>query len=289
VTAVHSYEDCSLWSFQEARKLGKACIYDMPIGYYPAWQDTQHTLLKKFSDWVGEGSHRSAPYTRPEQKIKEMEIADLVLAPSTFVARTIIPFVEKRVEIAKYGVDSNRWNPRTGDRKPGPLRFVFAGQLSVRKGIPLLLNAWRAAAMKDATLTLIGAWNLAHKAARSLPPGVTHIGPLSSSELLRQYHLADVFVFPSYFEGWGLVLTEAMACGLPLLTTEATGAPDFADGSCARIVPTGDVDRLVDELRWYSSNRDQIQPMGRAARAKAETLTWDSYRIQVARAVAPYC
>src|SRR5262249_15981666 len=41
VTAVHAYEDCALWQFAEAKRLGKACVYDMPIGYYPAWEQTQ--------------------------------------------------------------------------------------------------------------------------------------------------------------------------------------------------------------------------------------------------------
>ena len=47
VRAVHAYEDCSLWQFQEAKRLGKACIYDMPIGYYPAWEHTQAELARK--------------------------------------------------------------------------------------------------------------------------------------------------------------------------------------------------------------------------------------------------
>ena len=48
VTAVHVYEDCALWQFVEAKRLGKACIYDMPIGYYPAWVHTQAELARKF-------------------------------------------------------------------------------------------------------------------------------------------------------------------------------------------------------------------------------------------------
>src|SRR5215831_18797155 len=52
VTAVHAYEDCSLWQFIEARRLGKACIYDMPIGYYAAWEDMRDRLAGKYSDWM---------------------------------------------------------------------------------------------------------------------------------------------------------------------------------------------------------------------------------------------
>src|ERR1044071_2566589 len=52
VTAVHSYEDCSLWQFQEAKRLGKACIYDLPIGYYPAWEQTQSELARRYAEWL---------------------------------------------------------------------------------------------------------------------------------------------------------------------------------------------------------------------------------------------
>ena len=88
VTAIHAYEDCSLWQFAEAKRLGKACIYDMPIGYYPAWEHAQAELVRKFVDWLPAGGLPSSRYVRPQQKCQEMELADLVLAPSSFVAET---------------------------------------------------------------------------------------------------------------------------------------------------------------------------------------------------------
>src|SRR5258708_16632150 len=92
VRAVHAYEDCSLWQFAEAKRLGKACIYDMPIGYYPAWEHTQAELARKFIDWLPAGGLPSSHYVRPEQKREEMELADLVFAPSSFVTETIRAF-----------------------------------------------------------------------------------------------------------------------------------------------------------------------------------------------------
>ena len=88
VRAVHAYEDCSLWQFQEAKRLGKACIYDMPIGYYSAWEQTQADLARQFVDWLPSLGLPSSRYVRPQQKQEEMELADLVLAPSSFVANT---------------------------------------------------------------------------------------------------------------------------------------------------------------------------------------------------------
>jgi hypothetical protein len=97
VTAVHAYEDCSLWQFQEARRLGKACIYDMPIGYYPAWEQIEAQLAHKYVDWLPPGGLPSNRYVRPQQKREEMDLADLVLVPSSFVAETIRAFHPHKV------------------------------------------------------------------------------------------------------------------------------------------------------------------------------------------------
>ncbi|MEX1116311.1 MAG: hypothetical protein WEB53_13745, partial [Akkermansiaceae bacterium] len=106
VTAVHSYEDCSLEQFQEAKRLGKQCIYDMPIGYYPWWEEKQKQLARDYAEWVPVGGLPSSRYVRPEQKIKEMELADLVLVACSFVEKTIREFYpDKKIALAPYGVD----------------------------------------------------------------------------------------------------------------------------------------------------------------------------------------
>lgn len=287
VTAVHSYEDCSLWQFVEAKKQGKACIYDLPIGYYPAWQETLKDLTRRYADWLPQGGLPSSRYVRPEQKRREMELADLVLAPGSFVANTVRAFhSDKRIAIAPYGVDTDFWCPGPVRNESGKLRFLNAGQLSVRKGIPDLLEAWAKAAIPDAELHLVGAWCLAENRRRALPPGVILHPPCGSQTLREHYRQADVFVFPSYFEGFGLVLLEAMACGLPAIASEATAGPDILADAGGRLIPVGDVDALVESLRWFCENRDRLPEMLRAARARAQACSWERYRHCVGDAVA---
>ena len=289
VTAVHAYEDCSLWQFKEARRLGKACIYDMPIGYYPAWEEAQANLVRQYADWVPAGGLPSSHYVRPEQKREEMELADLVLAPSSFAEETIRNFhPDKRLARAAYGVDLDFWRPAQKNSGEGVLRFIYAGQLSLRKGIPMLLDAWEAAALRDAELDLVGMWQLAEQKRLAMPRGVHLSPPCSRTELRERYLAADVFVFPSFFEGFGLVLLEAMACGLPAIASTATAGPDVLNTSCGRLMQTGDFESLVDYMRWFSGNRDQLPEMSRAARSMAESFTWENYRRCVAAAVAPF-
>lgn len=66
VTAVHSYEDCSEMQFVEAKGRGKACIYDMPIGYYPFWEKTEVELVERYRDWVPEQGLPSSRARSPE-------------------------------------------------------------------------------------------------------------------------------------------------------------------------------------------------------------------------------
>ena len=73
VTAVHAYEDCSLWQFAEARRLGKACIYDMPIGYYPAWERIETQLAREMLIGCRRGGLPSRRYCAQNRSGKEME------------------------------------------------------------------------------------------------------------------------------------------------------------------------------------------------------------------------
>jgi glycosyltransferase involved in cell wall biosynthesis len=289
VNAVHSYEDCSLWQFAEAKRLGKACIYDMPIGYYPVWQQTEAELAHQYAEWLPAEGLPSSRHVRPQQKREEMSLADVVLAPTRFVEETVRRFHPyKPVARAPYGVDLNFWTTGPRPNESRALRFIYAGQLSLRKGIPFLLDAWRKAGLDEAELELVGSWQLREKRQSALPAHVTWRPPCSAEELRERYRAADVFLFPSFFEGFGLVLLEAMACGLPAIASRATAGPEVMTEACGLVIPVGDLDALVEGLRWFDKNRERIPSLGDAARARAERCTWENYRRCVSKAVAPF-
>jgi alpha-maltose-1-phosphate synthase len=286
VTAVHAYEDCSLLQFQEAARTGKARIYDLPIGYYPAWESTSRMLAAKYAEWLP-GDASDNKYVRPEQKRQEMELADLVIAPSGFVQRTVQRFVDRKVALVPYGVDAAFWCPGDSPRAAGPMRFLYAGQCSVRKGTPLLIEAWRRAAPADAVLDLVGQWQLSSSIPGGLPRGISLHGPASPEALRRMYRASDILVFPSNFEGFGLVILEAMACGLPVIASDATAGPDLLDETTGRVVPADDLDALAAALRWAAAGREEVARMRGAARDAARDASWRQYRDCVRAAVAP--
>jgi glycosyltransferase involved in cell wall biosynthesis len=287
VRAVHAYEDCSLWQFMEARRLGKACIYDMPICYYAAWAKTESELLRKYPDWLPHKSSPAAHDPRLEQKRQEMALADLTLVPSRYVEATIREFYpHKEIALAPYGVDVEFWTPGPTNKPARPLRFIFVGHVSLRKGAPLLIEAWSKAELRDAELMLVGSWMLSDSKRRSLPSGIKWFPPCSSQALRDRYRECHVFVFPSFAEGLALVLLEAMACGLPVIASESSGASDVMTTGSGFVTPPGDLDRLVELLRWFDLHRDELPAMGREARSQAERCTWSNYRSLVTRAVS---
>ena len=284
VTAVHSYEDCSLWQFEAAKRLGKGCIYDMPIGYYGWWQKKEAELAKKYREWLPPEGISSSRWVRPEQKRKEMELADVVITACSFARDTIREFFDKEVKLAPYGIDL----PEQMDQKPmrdGVFRLVYAGTASVRKGTPLLLEAWRKLGWKDAELVLAGSWQLAKPVEKRLPGGVKYAGQLSHGQLMNLFRESDWMILPSNFEGYGLVILEALAQGLPVLASTATGAVDLPKSEAVRPFEPENPDQLAEVLIRAKADRDKS--LSQEARRVAERCSWKAYRNKVQEVVEP--
>lgn len=288
VTAIHSYEDCSLIPFTKAKRYDKACIYDMPIAYSADWIPVSHHLSEVYSDWAPTKTTSEPVFAPPEQKRAEMLLADLVLVPSTFAERSVLnSFPAKRTAVASYGVDADFWSPGASrNRRDGPLRFIFAGQVCLRKGIPLLLDAWQKANLPDATLRIVGHWNVSEQKKALMSGNVSWTPPCGPDDLRREFRTSDIFILPSYFEGFGLVILEAMACGLPAIVSDATVGADLVNETFGRVLPTGDVDALVESLRWFSNHRETIPEMSAVARNTAIHQSWVRYRQAVVDATA---
>ena len=285
VKGIHCYEDCSLWQFQAGKRRGKACIYDMPIGYYGWWQKKEAALAKKYRDWLPPEGISSSQWVRPEQKRKEMELADVVMTACTFARNTIREFFDKEVKLAPYGIDL----PDLQDRKPrgdGVFRVVCAGTASLRKGTPLLLETWRKLGWKDAELVLAGSWQLARPMEKHLPAGVRHAGQLAHGELMDLFRQGDWLILPSNFEGYGLVILEALAQGLPVLASTASGAADLPGSPAVRRFEPEDPEQLAEAL--IRAKEDRGKDLRKEARRIAEGCSWEKYRGRVKEAVSPF-
>jgi len=230
-------------------------------------------LSEEYASW---GLPFHIPETSLERADAEFALADYVLIPSGFVRESFLSynFDGRRLLEAPFGVDTQRFRP-VQPKAPHPFRVLCVGQISIRKGIPYLLAAWERLKWHDAELYLVGA------IPRGLAPflkeqlmtmqGVKLVGYVADPVSL--YQQADVFAFPSIEEGSALVTYEALACGLPVITTANAGSV-VRDGKEGFLVPIRDPDALAERLQRLRTDEELRQAMGRAARRRAEEFTW---------------
>jgi starch synthase len=286
--AIYAYEDAAKWTFTVARRRGARAIYELPLGYYRAVaEEINHARTDRSLGPLKYGE----PDWKQSRKDAELEMADLVVVPCAW-ARESLRY--SRLHAAKpsvtipYGTPADQLQPRS-ERPAGPFTVLFAGQAGLRKGVPHLIEAWERLALKEARLWLAGSMSLDRRYLAEHAKSFEHLGTLPRSELLDVMRQADLFAFPSLAEGFGLVIGEAMACGVPVLTTANTGGPELiTDGREGWCVPAHSVAALVERLEWAYQHRDKLFEMGKLARLRAEQWTWKDYRQKLVQELAPH-
>jgi glycosyltransferase involved in cell wall biosynthesis len=219
--------------------------------------------------------------------VEEVRMAQHWLVASSFSRRTLIEHgvPAEGIHVAPYGVDHAFFSPRDRASGAGPrrLKLLFVGTINQRKGIRYLLKALDLLDRSAVELLICG------RVVDDLSIFDVHrhnveIWPSVSTEELREaYRSADLFVLPSLAEGFAHVLLEAMASGLPILSTTNTAAPDLVEsGVEGFVVEPGRPGQLAECIAWSLEHRTQLAEMGRAARRKAETFTWPRFRNRIA-------
>ena len=269
--------DTASWLLAErALALGHPFILDRTTGHPLAFQKILPPLHRKFPEWVTDVLPRLPRLLAAEQT--EHRYAARIVVASSFARRTLVENAvpAEKIVVNPYGVDLDSFFPVSRPDSSRPFRFVFVGSITASKGVPLLLDAWRALAPSDAEMWLVG--QREHKRKIPVLPGLRPIGKLPHRELPNVLRQCDVLILPSYFEGFGLVLLEALAAGLPIIATDATAAPDLiTHGVEGYIVPVGDVEALQDAMQRFTASSADLALMSRAARSAAERFTWDAY------------
>jgi starch synthase len=220
--------------------------------------------------------------SKADRKDTELALADVVFVASSFTHQTLdsAPSFKAAVVVAPYGAPSIPAVPPSAPPRPtgNQLRVLFVGSLGQRKGLSYLFEACRQ--LEGAIqLTVIGTRPQEDCPAldRELAQ-VRWIGSCPHPQVLAEMAAHDVFVFPSLFEGFGLVLLEAMAMGLPIITTPNTAGPDvIEEGREGFIVPIRDSRAIADRLARLHDNPDLRDEMSANARRRAAEFTWDDY------------
>ena len=247
-------------------------------------------LRQRFPDWSV-----SVPQKAPEMVATEQEehaLADLVVVPSEFVKQTLVEngVDEGKIRVIPFGTDLDLFHPpkqREGGQSGRPVVFLFVGGLSARKGLPVLLAAWRRLGLTDAELWLAGSGTLPDGESALLPANVKILGPQERPQVAALMRAADVFVFPSFFEGLAQVQIEALATGLPVIGTCESGAGGLVkNGVNGEMTPAGDEHALADAMRRLATDHELRRRMQAAALEQRLELGWTLYGERWAALVA---
>jgi glycosyltransferase involved in cell wall biosynthesis len=278
VSTLIGFDTASWLLAEKANRLGKPFFLDQSISHPLFNESILREVVRRFSEWREDFEPKPALMLNAE--IQEYNLATKIVAASYYTRQTLISegVDAGKIVVNPYGVDLLRFHPSDSSRLHRPLRFIFVGSISARKGVPLLLEAWKALALKDAELWIVGP--IAAHLRPLLPslPGLKFLGKRPHEELPGLLRQGDVFVFPSFCEGFGLVLLEALASGLPIITTEATAGPDLISHETeGLLIKSGDLNALSHAIQFFVDNPDRVRTMSEAARRCAEKYTWEAY------------
>lgn len=284
LVAVYGYEHAALVTFQRAKALNIPCIYELPAPapkFVNAIFAKEYALFPEVENAYSTRLQAQQPF-RTERRRQEAEIADLVIVNSVLTRDS---YVAEGLDADKIHVIPLGAPPISNDpkqvRTANTLRIIWAGTFSIRKGAHHLLAAWERGALASCNVLLdvFGTPTLPAKLLSNLPANIKFHGPIPQVELYAHFLQADLLVLPTLCDGFGMVITEAMAHGLPVLTTPNAGAAQFIkDGENGILVPAGDIEALSAAIFRLLTAREALHRMGMAAQQTVAAWQWSDFR-----------
>jgi glycosyltransferase involved in cell wall biosynthesis len=280
----HGWSGEALRSLRVARELGIPSVLEIPT-----WHRHKGNIVPPKTE--SEIAMEKAPLPQRwlnrllisrQQSLEEYELADLLLVLSEKAEETFefAGFPKTKLFRLSRGVDVERFRP---GKKPDDFRALFVGALIKRKGVHVLLEAWKALNLARAELWLAG---YPHPEIepylQDLPSSVKILGFNERVEEL--YQQSSVFVFPSECEGSAKATYEAASCGLAQITTRESGDV-VVNGLNGIIIPPNNPDALCEALLTLYKNREIAERMGAGGRIRViEHFTWDHFRRRILEA-----
>ncbi|MDQ3534203.1 MAG: glycosyltransferase family 4 protein [Bacteroidota bacterium] len=278
------FQGSCLHSLELAKISGKKTICELSTAHVTAAQKILGEERKLHPEWSDSIDNLQFPKEYEARLRSEPHGADIVIGASQFTVNSLL---DDGIDIRKikylplgFEIDHIPYLPHSkAYTKDRPLRLLYAGKITQRKGIKYLLEAVKAYS-KDVELHLIGGVQGSGNALKNYKGLFVHHPPVSQHELFKLYQNFDVFVLPTLFEGFGLVILEAMAAGLPVITTANSIGPELIDhGKNGYIIPIRDVRAIQTALdHVLGLSEEALLQMKVEARSSAEKMDWCNYK-----------
>jgi starch synthase len=271
-------------SLEAARQSGKLAICELATAHVVQARKILAEEARLQPEWADSIDNLYFPAEYERRLEEEPHRADLVISASDFTTQTLLDSGIPAVKIKKLSLGFEAihipFSTEALDFSSRPLKLLYAGTLTQRKGISYLLEAAKSwAGGKEVELHLVGGIQGSGQAFEKRRHLVHYHPAVSQAEMFRLYTEFDALILPTLFEGFGLVLVEAMAAGLPVIATSHSMAPDIVEqDKNGWIIPIRDaasIQQAVQNLR--NLNNESYAAMRQAARQSALRFTWEAY------------
>lgn len=279
-------------TLQAAKDSGKLAIVELATAHVKAAKRILAEETALHPEWADSIDYLSFPDWYEHRIAEEPHLADVVVAASQFTANTLlednVPQSKIRTLSLGFELDHVAYTPKR--EKDGlnienrPLRLLYAGTITQRKGIKYVLEAMRHFKREDVELHIIGGLQGSGVGLEPYKGLYQNHGRISQYELFRTYQDYDALVLPTVFEGFGLVIVEAMAAGLPVITTPHSMGPDvIVHQENGYLIPIRSIEAVVSSIAHLRSlSGEDYCHMSEQARAHVLNFTWKVFQEKLA-------
>jgi len=284
--------DCDIyWGFQgscleslrTARKRGIIAVSEFATAHVTKAIEVLAQEAERHPEWAATISNFHFPDWYRERLEQEPHAADVCIAASQFTVQSLeaVGVPPEKIRILPLGADLDQFS-FVQRKTNGSFRILFVGGVSQRKGIKYLLQAFDQIRGPGVELIVAGPLPADIRPLKRYAGQIRLTGRLDQSEIVHEMHQAHVLVLPSVFEGFGLVIAEAMATGMPVIASTHSAGPDIIrEGIDGFVIEPDDVAGLVDRLEQLRLNRELVIEMGAMASERARMYSWTEHTQRV--------
>lgn len=271
-------------AIEHAKNIGMKVIVDHSIAH-PAFLIKQ--LTPEFEKY-GLCYKDSPDFGLSDSYVRDMEQADIIIVNSQFVKQTMIAenIYPEKIKVVTQGVREDFWGIKKNYKIDEKVKILFTGGFSIRKGAEYFLEAMKKMELLgiNCEAMVVGSYDeVCTIINNNKPTNIVFTGPVPQDVLKKYFIESDIYLFPTLAEGCASSGLEAMAAGMPVVTTIESGLPiqDHVDGV---IIPSKNPDAIVEALLFLKMNNKIRESIGLNASKKIrEQYTWELYAENIAK------
>lgn len=276
-------EHSCLSTLAEAKRKGKKTVLFFLSPHHSFFKKWVIPEYKKFPELLDLETEKLMKLSRARDRRRDQEakIADIICTNSKLVTNSFIAagFLEQKIITVPLGAPYVNFQKKQTSTPKKNFRFIYAGFFSVYKGAHYLLKAWDSFDGIDAQLHIYGENLLSKNLFTEKKRNIYFHGSVVQEKLFANFRRSDILVFPSLCDGFGMVAFEALAQGLPVITTKNAGVSQFIEeGKNGFLVPPADSKSLKEKMLWCVKNPNKIAQMRKEAFKTAQRRNWQDFQ-----------